>query len=1264
MEVTSPPKRMTRARAAAKDAANAATTTSTTTTTASSSSSSSSSTSTKTKTKTSTKAKPTKATPATTNTTTKPATTTTRNAKRKTPPDENEEDDIPQINVTSQRAMNKPAKTRGRPKKVPEPQPEPEHKPEPEPKSEPSAESGYTATTKATRSRSKKTPTTTATVAPKQDPPKTARASTRTRKTATEETTGEASTGPVKKTTRSRATSGTKSSAGVVTTAVSTEPTPGLKSAVSRPASRTGGANKKTVTFEEPEKENLLPAAPAKKSKTVESATGMRARPVRKPAATGRTTRASARTATTSGKRDKSPLSPKKDAENRSLSRDADSDDELATLEKTPLKPMMKSPVKPPNMAKKPDLQPPTKDADDNVQETSEPASASVFGSPARRPPSSPWKDAIKTPARKVDGIPSLVLPSENDEQAAQALSKSSILSSPAKRPHLPIKALQPPSQESSDVARSPVKMSLLQSPARRPASPFKLQGTPTHTLEYNSGRLFAPKTSPVPEISEEVEVEEVEEVKEEELSAEHQDVIETEDELAFNEQAEENVVELESPSQLAFPGRLSAVLPRHADPALRKNPLPMKDVVEFEQPQPASIKAAEVQEEPIPEATANKVEEDAMDIDEVEAKEEDNASPAPTTPPQSHPTKADNPAFGLRAKDLEDQDASDSEDELAASGKVTPKYQEDATITFSAVPATPTPSTFKANRGGMPSSAIKAASRAIRSVSKGSRFSLAPLSGRLSEWKAPSPTKRKINTEQVPSPELKEGFSLIKDGDSSPAQSTPSKGFFDEEMKIRAEMENQAAIEAALEAEIDAAYGEVEVEFDNIPITDEDMELAHEANEMSLIESAHDDSISDASQEYGDENAVPIDPALLGSNAGARRLDPVTPMRQPAPRAFATVSKVPLKPADDSSPRVAKKRCLSASRLPSVNRPNGFFRNATVISYSPTKDSNKMDIDEEDEPQYPPVTPSKSDIWSSMGTPARTPRRDLNAALLRGAVVFVDVHTSDGADASTVFIELLTQMGARCVKSWPWNPTSPTNSDGSSRVGITHVVYKDGGKRTLEKVRETGGVVQCVGVGWVLDCERENMWLDEAPYYVDTSVVPRGGHNRRKSMEPKALANFNGTLVAPVTPMKSLTGPSRECQTVPNNHISRRDSTAWMHSPSDHDEDEDAPGEHDWDREIGMLTPVPKTPAPEAVKRFAMDVTPDTPSTENYSDYSPEKDQLLMRTCPPKRYADLGGGLLKQEKDQGILMRLMAARRKSLQFAPKIASPLSKAWN
>ena len=137
------------------------------------------------------------------------------------------------------------------------------------------------------------------------------------------------------------------------------------------------------------------------------------------------------------------------------------------------------------------------------------------------------------------------------------------------------------------------------------------------------------------------------------------------------------------------------------------------------------------------------------------------------------------------------------------------------------------------------------------------------------------------------------------------------------------------------------------------------------------------------------------------------------------------------------------------------------------------------IEIDEDDE-NLPPPTPSAA-IRSTFTTPGRSPLKAVQKGALQGAVVFVDVHTTEGADASGIFIELLTQMGARCVKQWTWNPRASTlggevetgnvtPGEVAGKVGITHVVFKDGGKRTLEKVRDAGGVVRCVGVGWVLE--------------------------------------------------------------------------------------------------------------------------------------------------------------------------------------------------
>jgi hypothetical protein len=220
--------------------------------------------------------------------------------------------------------------------------------------------------------------------------------------------------------------------------------------------------------------------------------------------------------------------------------------------------------------------------------------------------------------------------------------------------------------------------------------------------------------------------------------------------------------------------------------------------------------------------------------------------------------------------------------------------------------------------------------------------------------------------------------------------------------------------------------------------------------------------------------------------------------------------------------------------------------------------------------------------------------------------------------------------------------------------------------------------------------CERENQWLEEGPYYIDTTMVPRGGARRRKSMEPKALANLNGTLVR--TPMRSTSNPmpQRQVQTAPNTPVnsrgSRRASSLWMRTPDDEsednnspwhgadssfDQDEDEDEGSDWGASMLMLTPVPKTPAPEAIARYAAAVTPGSesePGTPENDDSGIEqaREVLLMRTCPPKanEYRDLGKGVLSKEKDEGVLMRLMAARRKSLQFAPKVGSPLARTWN
>ncbi|GAB1310207.1 Signal transducer protein (Fragment) [Madurella fahalii] len=1199
MDPQSPPKRMTRARAAAKTAEPGTKTTRIVTAAA--------------------KAKSVRSTAATTT-----ATTTTRTAtKRKSPSDEDDDEDLDELVAAEQMSAitTKPTRGRGRPKKVVIAEPEPE--PQPAPASAPVR----------SRGRPKKA------VEPVAEAPTRATRTTRAKKADEAEGTVE----PVKKTTRGR---------------------PATSAATTAPKSLAKPAVKKTVKFEEPEKENIAPSnAPTTKraAKTSAPATagGLRGKPVRKAATsrTARSTRSAAPATTASEKEERPmPLSPKKI--NQLAANRAESDDELGMDEKVPVRRLRKAPVKAATKSSTaPELSVSVSENDENAS-ISRPETdlALMLGTPAKRLPPSPWKGSIMTPARRVEGLfgPPLTQ-TANDNQASQSPTKTGLLQSPAKRQPLALNPLGAGGINGPQMGVSPLKMSFLSSPAKRSISPIKPL-PPKIEEEESMNQTPAPKptllASPLPAVSGTF----------------------NDEDIMTGAGTDSNAMP-ESPTRPRFPGRLSAVLPRHADPALTP---PMLSLAE-------ELSEAGVEDVAVEEAAENENAEclgEPMVLDDAPDKA-CKVESASTTPPSSPPATA-NPMFGLRQKDLDPYDDatdSDSDNELPRQGRFT--------SACSVVPATPRPAAART-----PSTQNRQLRSSSRSTAKRARmddkFGFTPLAQQLSGWTAgPSPRKAKIAT---PSPTA----------NGQAAASTPTEAaqntFFEDEMHVRPE---------AMEIEGDAVGVSEENSdpiLEDLSFTEEDMALAAEAHEMSLMEpelvlntsnSSHDDTISEASQEYGDENAIPIDPNLVSNNeARSTAIPPVTPQRV-IHREVHTVAKVPLKPADDSTSRpTIKKRGHSISRLPASRPTEGLIRNATVISYSPTKGADVESPGEEQEEQAesaPPVTPQKSDIWSTIGTPGRTPRRDLNPALLRGAVVFVDVHTSEGADASGIFVELLTQMGARCVKNWTWNPSGSQPDGADSRIGITHVVYKDGGKRTLEKVRESGGVVQCVGVSWVLDCERENEWLDEAPYYIDTSLVPRGGARRRKSMEPRAIGNLNSMLVPSPVRTSSF---SRGCRTAPTTPAhNRRASALWIRTPdesradesghnsenSDDDGDSTEDHGHQWS---APLTPVPKTPAPEAIARFVANISPgsESPSTddsedpltrdieeEDRDDNSNENNRqaMLLRTCPPKRttFVEPAQGILNREKDERVLMRLMAARRKSLQFAPKVGSPLAKSW-
>ncbi|KAM3532564.1 hypothetical protein NHJ13051_000027 [Beauveria bassiana] len=955
---------------------------------------------------------------------------------------------------------------------------------------------------------------------------------------------------------------------------------PSMRRASAATRSRAGTVRKtapvaqKNVKFDEPDKENMRVT-----TRKDSDPNGLHAAPPRRPPTPA------SKGARNAAALEKKPLSPKKVTQIPVLRKDDELAGDGSPCRNGAIEQVNLTPVK--RIVELPVLE---KDSDSTITVNTAilgaPEGATIgFGSPPRRPPTSPNKGTLKSPAKKMGAVPVPGSPTksnafsiENDTKTGNLSSKNTLFQTPAKRPPSPIKSMAFPPTSKPPSSQSAFKASLFQSPAKR--APLYLQ--PVVERPAAAAICETPAMKPIAASTS---------VRIDSRRPSEKLTCEEESHQGFPEEPIEEIQENSVMTSL-FNGRLSDVVPRDDE----DEKIDTDDSVELVHTfsfyeQVDGVAPPRFDLTPVGQSSGSA--------------DSSFETPGPSTTGQ--PVAApQGPSFQLRAKDTDPcheqttMPDSDSEVDLDENpSSFTPSFNKNRRSTMGLTSLAQTLGTW-------PSESLAPASEAIQPASGLPRAStIVPVA-------EPSPMKTSFFEEQIQTQEVNAHDGCeITDGEIS----DPS---FDED----------------------------------IGVTDEDLALAQEAEDLSQLHESpcaersvaksFSDSLSEASQEYGDENDLPVDPALNGP----RMWPPTTPAR-PAMRNCSTTTKVPLKPADESSP--TKSRRFSASRIP--NHGTGSLpKSATVISYSPEKTQGSHTFDMDDEPATPA---SKCDMWSNMGSPARTPRRNTDSGLLRGAVVFVDVHTSEGADASLIFVDLLTQMGAKCVKSWSWNPDSASNSESScNRIGITHVVFKDGGKRTMEKVRRSNGVVQCVGVSWVLDCEKENEWLDENPYLIDTAFVPRGGARRRKSMEPKALANKNGTLVS--TPAKQTSS------------YNRRQSGIWIQTPPDQTAGEEQGDDIEWSEFI--LTPVPKTPAPETISRYATE-GPETPSQgEEDSHMSLSREEMLMRTCPPKSsgngiYDQLGEGVLSPHKDDRVLMRLMAARRKSMQFAPKIASPLSKSW-
>lgn len=766
-------------------------------------------------------------------------------------------------------------------------------------------------------------------------------------------------------------------------------------------------ATRKKVNFQlqnelDKDKENVpLPAKVPERGAL--KATGLKAKPIRKPASSKAGNRGKKAAKLTRGE-ELRPLSPKK-ATQVAKSSPVCSEDELGG-DKTPVRPLSRSPIKPPmsmvrevgKLVSKIDIG--SMEAPPDLESV---ISSSALASPARRPPPSPFKDALKESPKRVKLVESSLNPGF---QAPNSTAKSSLLQSPARRlaisiaPHSAMKAPQ-----------SMMKASLLQTPARRPAiTPIRfpplsappkpdflmsIRDVPVSANQRLSPRnlqLSTLRPPPVP-LDESTNAEEFKEAgQEEEAGSEISDTPVTlnliqESNPEDSHTSAENVCD-----SMDFAFDAHSVLNISPSPAHRMERIPVD----------SELQSMKHEQKPGPGAHIF-----ALQAPIFTAK-----------------------AFSLTPLSPMYDEQSESEDELTAGHDL----------------YAPTPFGY-------------------REISK-YQDSFTPLATKLSGWRASSPEKktsaeRSERNRALISPAGPTIFDKPEQGEIAVPVDSPKFSFFEDEIAVRDEEGNESLIAEPIIREVCVEAGASQE--------------------------------SQTSEEYGDENALPLDPQLPNSEPAVDQPNlACTPQNvfSSRSREIHTVSKVPLRSSADDSPLdIPRKRSRSlAGPLTDIYTSQNDEYGGNNMFLPVVQDTSVLSEVRSGRPTFlesfvseMPHTPGSS-IFSNSMSPLRNLRKG-SPDVLKGAVVYVDVHTTEGADASGIFLDLLTQMGARCVKQWLWNSRSGAVSSGdsvaipspecatpSSKIGITHVVYKDGGRRTLEKVREANGVVLCVGVGWVLE--------------------------------------------------------------------------------------------------------------------------------------------------------------------------------------------------
>ena len=161
--------------------------------------------------------------------------------------------------------------------------------------------------------------------------------------------------------------------------------------------------------------------------------------------------------------------------------------------------------------------------------------------------------------------------------------------------------------------------------------------------------------------------------------------------------------------------------------------------------------------------------------------------------------------------------------------------------------------------------------------------------------------------------------------------------------------------------------------------------------------------------------------------------------------------------------------------------------------------------------------------------------------------------------------------------------------------------------------------------------------------------MIPRGGSRRRKSMEPRALANMNGNLIpasigtpAKASPENEMS-PTKEFLTF-DTPASRRDTFIIARQTPQQQ-----------DQTVAPETPIAAPGQDDMLEDGSAWGSPTTPY------YLSKGAELVQRTCPPKQMGFPVSGDIDDQPDETVRRRLLEARRKSMQWASRVRSPLGR---